>query len=162
MERLFEGFLQIISSDQEIQKLRNALAKVCRQPGNTIGEVILRIRSLYSSIFSIRYPNMSPDTMKNNVERIIFQTISVFLSPKTLQLLHSYVSERVLVGKNCSLDKIIEFVNRAESSVDDCAFVGSATLPRNLTFLDQVQCSDNSALNLSSIQSNLTLLSSNA
>ena len=64
--------------------------------------------------------------------------------------------------KNCSLDKIIEFVNRAESSVDDCAFVGSATLPRNLTFLDQVQCSDNSALNLSSIQSNLTLLSSHA
>ena len=105
---------------------------------------------------------MSADTVKNNVERIIYQTILVSLSPKTLQLLHSYVSERVLVGKTCSLDKIIEFVNRGEWSVDDCAFVGSATLPRSLTFLDQVQCSDNSALNLSSIQSNLTLLSSHA
>ena len=50
-DRLFEAFIQIISSDQEIQKLRNALAKVCRQPGYTIGEVILKIRSLYSSIF---------------------------------------------------------------------------------------------------------------
>ena len=103
---------------------------------------------------------MSGDTVKNNVERIIFQTIAVFLAPKTLQLLHSYISERVLVGKTCSLEKILEFVNRAESSVEDCAFVGSATLPRSLTFSDQVQCSDNSALNLGSIQSNLTLLSS--
>ena len=161
-ERLFEAFIQIISSDQEIQKLRNALAKVCRQPGYTIGEVILKIRSLYSSIFSIAYPNMSPDTTRNNVERIIFQTIAVFLSPKTLQLLHTYVSERVLVGKDCSLNKIIEFINRAESSIDECAFMGSVTLPRNLTVLDQVQCSDSSALNLTTIQSNLTLLSSNA
>ena len=41
-------------------------------------------------------------------------------------------------------------------------FLGSSTLPRNLTYLDQVQCSKSSVLNLSSIQSNLTLLSSNA
>ena len=105
---------------------------------------------------------MNADTVKTNVERIIFQTIHVFLAPKTLQLLHSYVSERVFVGKTCSLENILDFVNKAESTVEECVFMGSSTLPRNLTFLDQVQCSESSALNLSSIQSNLTLLSSNA
>ena len=33
-EKLFEGFLSIISSDQEIQKIRNALSKVSRSPLN--------------------------------------------------------------------------------------------------------------------------------
>ena len=53
-DKLFEGFLSIISSDQEVQKIRNALAKVSRTPGGTVGEVVFKIRSLYSSIFSIR------------------------------------------------------------------------------------------------------------
>ena len=102
-EKLFEGFLSIISSDQEIQKIRNALAKVSRTPGGTVGEVILKIRSLYSSIFAIGYPNLSAETVRTNVERIIFQTIHIFLAPKALELLHSYVSERVVVGKTFRL-----------------------------------------------------------
>ena len=72
------------------------------------------------------------------------------------------MSERVVIGKTCSLDNILDFINKAESMVEECSFMVTSTLPRNLTFLDQVQCNESTALNLSTIQSNLTLLSSNA
>ena len=72
------------------------------------------------------------------------------------------MSEHVVIGKTCSLNNILDFINKAESTVEECSFMVTSTLPRNLTFLDQVQCNESTALNLSTIQSNLTLLSSNA
>ena len=64
------------------------------------------------------------------MERIVFQTLHIFLAPKTLELLHSYVSERVVIGKTCSLENILDFINKAESTVDECSFTVTSTLPR--------------------------------
>ena len=98
---------------------------------------MLKIWSLNSLIFSIGYPNLTPEIVKTNVERIIFQTLHVFLAPKILELLHSYGSERVVIGKHCSLENILDFINKAESTVEECSFTMTSTLPRNLTVLDK-------------------------
>ena len=75
-----EIFTQI-NSENEVCKLRNSLMKIKRAPDESLATVIGRIKTLYISLYRIRYPTMDQASIDKRCEEHTLNTIDKLVAP---------------------------------------------------------------------------------
>ena len=129
MDQLFACLVSLINSDVEIAKVRNALTKVSRNPGENVAIPIKKIKSLYVTLYGI-------SRLEWNAEKALLKANNHALSCVRLLINSHTVTELARFTKLKQSEDTVNFISSAENQLKECRFQEQTFLPREASHLD--------------------------
>ena len=129
MDGLVKEILAQINSENEVYKLQNSHMKIHRTPDESIATVLGRIKTLYISIYRIRYPMMDQATIDKISE---VHT----LTPETNTLFQQYYRVVLGEGDNMTTGLASSFIGTSEATSSKNRNYATHQLPTSLANLD--------------------------
>ena len=116
LDGLIGEILNQINSEAEICKLRNALMKTTRSTTESVATVLGRIKSIYVSIYRIRFPNLIQSKIDKKAESHALTCLYRLVSPDSMMLFNQYNKVVQSEGDKMSIALAAAFIATNEAT----------------------------------------------
>ena len=132
LDLLVNEILQQINGEGECCKLRDELMKICRTPKDSIPTILGKIKTLYISIYRIKYPELVE--RKSDVHSM--NCIQKLLAPEMYNLYQKYYRLVLAEGDVMTTEMLSAFIRMTEATTAKHRITTTMYLPLNLANLD--------------------------
>ena len=85
MPSLFDYIISLISSDSEVAKVRQSLANVRQQPGDSLNEVVLKVQALTYMLYSMLSPNKEGSLVQKRASNTALDALLSLMSLQAVE-----------------------------------------------------------------------------
>ena len=136
LDGLIKEILNQINSEAELCKLRNALMKTTRSVTESVATVLGRIKSIYISIYRIRFPIMIQSQIDNKAETHALSCLYRLVSSESMTLFNQYNKVVQSEGDVMTIQLAASFITTNESTTPRHRITEQKYLPQQLANLD--------------------------
>ena len=136
LESLFNTLVASINGDLEIAKLRTAMGKLCRKPGEMVQSVLYKLKSQYEMLLGIQFPSLPIETVSLRADNYSSNCAQYFVSSNTAKMVQQYICYKIQKGDTNSVMKISKIITNHESFNSADRIQTTCYLPEQATRLD--------------------------
>ena len=136
LDGLINEILSQINSEAELCKLRNSLMKTSRSVNESVATVLGKIKSIYISIYRIRFPLMIQSQIDKKAETHSLSCLHCLVTGESMKLFNTYNKVVQSEGDVMTIQLASSFITSNESTTPRHRITEQKYLPQNLANLD--------------------------
>ena len=146
--RMFNNMVELINQDTEVAKIRASLCKISRTPDQQIGIPVLKIKSLYLSLYAIQHPEFEVGKIEKKSEMHTLQCISSLINPETKMQFGQFSKLKSEEDDRMTLTDATNYISSIEHTLQECKLKEVLKLPHAASTLDLSAVSGDSITDL--------------